>query len=201
MKKTAIFFTMLALCMLMFSGCGTPQEQSSPPQADLEQSDSASTGSAQNIEEPAETEESTPEPKVQVQSKRDRIPFSEGQLYAVAYLGYQQAEDLDYYVENYLDNGNLPTHYLSFGDFYLIIPRYDSMELSLSRSEIDLPEPILLYEDPNCQPFLLQCNVSDIFPDAVVRLTYENETVEFSPFISLKDGSVDVGPSGLLLTK
>ena len=134
-------------------------------------------------------------------SKRDNIPFQEGQLYAAAYLGYQQIDDLDYYLERYLDDGELPVHYLSGGDFYLVIPRYDGMALALSRSDIETLQSTLIYEDPDCRPFLLQCNASDIFADAVIRLTYQDESVEFSPFLSLKDGSVDVGARGLDLTK
>lgn len=134
-------------------------------------------------------------------SKRDNIPFQEGQLYAAAYLGYQQIDDLDYYLERYLDDGELPVHYLSGGDFYLVIPRYDGMALALSRSDIEALQSTLIYEDPDCRPFLLQCNASDIFADAVIRLTYQDESVEFSPFLSLKDGSVDIGARGLDLTK
>lgn len=33
-------------------------------------------------------------------SKQDAIPFREGQYYAVAYLGYQQMEDLDDYARS-----------------------------------------------------------------------------------------------------
>ena len=134
-------------------------------------------------------------------SKRDNIPFQEGQLYAAAYLGYQQIDDLDYYLERYLDDGELPVHYLSGGDFYLVIPRYDGMALALSCSDIETLQSTLIYEDPDCRPFLLQCNASDIFADAVIRLTYQDEIVEFSPFLSLKDGSVDIGAGGLDLTK
>ena len=134
-------------------------------------------------------------------SKRDNIPFQEGQLYAAAYLGYQQIDDLDYYLERYLDDGELPVHYLSGGDFYLVIPRYDGMALALSRSDIETLQSTLIYEDPDCRPFLLQCNASDIFADAVIRLTYQDESAEFSPFLSLKDGSVDIGAGGLDLTK
>ena len=134
-------------------------------------------------------------------SKRDNIPFQEGQLYAAAYLGYQQIDDLDYYLERYLDDGELPVHYLSGGDFYLVIPRYDGMALAVSRSDIETLQSTLIYEDPDCRPFLLQCNASDIFADAVIRLTYQDESVEFSPFLSLKDGSVDIGAGGLDLTK
>lgn len=136
-------------------------------------------------------------------SQQDAIPFAEGQLYAVAYLGYQQIdeEDLDYYVQQYLDHDSLPVHYLSSGDYYLIIPRYSGMELSLYRNDFDTSEPILIYQDPDCRPFLLQCNASDIFADATIRLTYQEETAEFSPFLSLEDGSVEIGAQGLNLTR
>lgn len=139
----------------------------------------------------------SPEPRA---SKRDAIPFEEGQYYAAAYLGYQQIDDLNYYAERYLDSDQLPIHYLSDGDYYLVIPRYPGMKLSLYRNDMETSETALIYEEPDCRPFILQCNISDIFPDATIRLTYENETVEFSPFISLKDGSVDIGECGLDLT-
>lgn len=38
------------------------------------------------------------------------------------------------------------------------------MHLSLYRNDLDGGPPTLLYEDPDCRPFILQCNVSDIFP-------------------------------------
>lgn len=133
-------------------------------------------------------------------SKRDNIPFAEDQFYAVAHLGYQEIENLEFYAERYLDSDELPVHYFSDGDYYLVIPRYTEMKLSLYRNDIVTSSSALVYEEPDCRPFILQCNVSDIFPDAAIQLTYAGETVEFSPFISLKDGSVDVGERGLLLT-
>ena len=129
------------------------------------------------------------------------IPFSENQVYAVAYLGYQQTGDLDYYAEQYLGSSLLPMHYLSAGDYYLVIPRYTGMAVSLYRIDFETSQPILIYEDPDCRPFVIQCNASDIFADAVIQLTYEDHTIEFSPFISLKDGSVEVGENGLDLTR
>ena len=59
----------------------------------------------------------------------------------------------------------------------------------------------LLYTPDKGEAFILQCNVSDIFPDVTVELTYNGETVEFSPYISLKDGSVQVGEYGVNITK
>ena len=133
--------------------------------------------------------------------KQDAITFAEGQYFAAAYLGYQEMTDLDAYARQYLDSDRLPVFHLSDGDYYLLIPRYEGMELSLYRNDLDTGAPSLVYEDPDCGPFILQCNVSDIFADATVELRYEDETVTFSPFISLKDGSVDIGTQGLLLTK
>lgn len=134
-------------------------------------------------------------------SKQDEIPFQKGQLYAVAHLGYQKMTDLDSYAAQYLDSDELPVHYISDGDFYLVIPRYADMELALYRNDMESMEPILIYQDPDCGPFVLQCNVSDIFADATICLCHGEEEAEFSPFISLKDGSVDVGTRGLLLAK
>ena len=134
-------------------------------------------------------------------SKRDNIPFAEGQAYAVAHLGYLEIENLDFYTQRYLDSEDLPVHYFSAGDYYLVIPRYEGTDLAMYRNDINTSSSTLVYEEPNCRPFIIQCNVSDIFPDATIRLTSEEGTVEFSPFISLKDGSLDVGEQGLDLTQ
>jgi hypothetical protein len=133
--------------------------------------------------------------------QQNTIPFSDDQLYAVAYLGYLQPTDLDYYAERYLNSSQLPVHYLSSGDYYLVIPRYEGMALSLYQNSIDTSIPTLRFSDPDCEPFLIQCNVSDIFADATIHLAYGDREVEFSPFLSLKDGSVQIGDFGLLLEK
>ena len=133
-------------------------------------------------------------------SKQEAIPFEEGQLYAAAHLGYQQIDDLEFYIEQYLDSDAIPIHYLSDGDYYLIIPRYSGTMLTLFRNDITTDQSTLIFEDPDCRPFIIQCNVSDIFADATICLSYGDESVEFSPFISLKDGAVDIG-EGLNLTR
>ena len=128
------------------------------------------------------------------------IPFAEGQLYAVAWLGYGEPKDLPLFEEAYaLDVP--PVHYVSGGEYYLVIPRYEDMKLELLRNDLASSQKSLFYEEANCEAFVLCCNVSDIIPDVTVRLTRGEETVEFSPCISLKDGSVQVGDRGLLLKK
>ena len=134
-------------------------------------------------------------------NQRDNIPFSDDQYYAVAHLGYQQITGLDDYVQQYLEHDKIPIHYLSAGDYYLVIPRYAGMSLSLFQNDFETSEAVLIFETPDCQPFVIQCNASDIFADATIRLSYETESAEFSPYISLKDGELDIGPKGLDITK
>lgn len=134
-------------------------------------------------------------------SKIESIPFLKNQLYAVAYLGYDEVNELSFYVQNYLDRENIPIHYLSQGEYYLVIPRYSNMTVSLYKNDIQTMDSSLLFEEKECRPFIIQCNVSDIFSDATICLTYNGETVEFSPFISLKDGNVVVGDRGINITK
>ncbi|MDD3429608.1 MAG: hypothetical protein PHG02_06355 [Oscillospiraceae bacterium] len=131
---------------------------------------------------------------------QNNISFTENQLYAVAYLGCQSLDTLPFYTQKYLSGSNVPVHYFSAGEYYLIIPRYSNMSLSLYQNQLEPMFSVLRYQEKQAKAFVIQCNVSDIFPDATICLTYEGETVCFSPAISLKDGTVVVGERGLDLT-
>ena len=133
--------------------------------------------------------------------KKDSISFDDNQYYAVAYLGFQEIDDMDYYTDKYLVSNDIPVHYTSDGDYYLVIPRYPGMRLQLYKNDIESSESHIIYDDSSCTPFIIQCNVSDIFSDVTVRLTYEDRTIEFSPFVSLKDGTLNVGEHGVNITK
>ena len=213
MKKSLVFASLLT-CLLLAScapktlGSGStasapdPGSSSSTPDASGSSSapDSTASGSTSDTADPGSTPGTSSSSQAQT-SKRDQIPFTDSQSYAVAHLGYLEIEDLDYYVQRYLDSDDVPIHYLSSGDYYLIIPRYEGMELSLYANDFNTSQSTLIYQESDCQPFILQCNVSDIFADATIELTYQGEKVSFSPFISLKDGSLDIGEHGLDLTK
>ena len=131
----------------------------------------------------------------------ENITFQEGQLYAAASLGWEEMEGLSDYQTAYLKGESVPVHYISPGEFYLIIPRYPDMAVKLYQNDINGAAPVLLFEAENCVPFVVQCNISDIFSDLTVELSYGGEAVSFSPYISLKDGSVQVGERGLELKK
>ncbi len=134
-------------------------------------------------------------------SKIESIPFLDNQLYAVAYLGYNEMDELSFYIEKYLDSDNIPIHYLSQGEYYLVIPRYSNMILKLYKNDMETMQSTLIFEEKEGRPFIIQCNISDIFPDITVSLTYNEEIVEFSPYVSLKDGTIMVGERGLNVTK
>ena len=194
MKKLMIVAVMLA-GLLVFGGCSVQNGN----MTDLA-SDSTPDITSPITLDPA-PDHTDPDPDSTPISKRDAIPFEAGQLYAVAYLGYQTTDGLDYYVERYLDSDKLPVHYVSDGDYYLVIPRYDGMSLSLYVNDIETSLGTLRFRDPDCGPFVIQCNVSDIFADVTVHLEYNGDMAEFSPFISLKDGSLMIGEQGLDLTE
>ncbi len=132
--------------------------------------------------------------------KRDSIPFEDGQLYAVAHMGYQVMEDIAPYTHAYLDESELALYEVSHGDFYLVIPRYRDMTLRLYQNDLETGDRTLLEEIESCPPFLIQCNVSDIFPDVTMVFTHGDMVAEYSPFLSLEDGSLDVGACGLDIT-
>lgn len=214
MKK--ILWIVLLLSIMMFSACNKAEELPEPTLAPTQAPIMELTSTSTPV--PTEAPTATPEPTVkptqvptpspmntptptEVQSKRNNIPFENNQLYAVAYLGYGVKEYMDYYRENYLDEDEVLNYYFSGAEYYLIIPRYENMEVRLYRNDLATMGKTLEQECENGKPFIVQCNISDIFPDVTVELNYNGETVEFSPYISLKDGSVQVGERGLNITK
>ena len=115
--------------------------------------------------------------------------------------GVGEMGDLDFYREAYLGGAYVPIHYFSPGEFYLVIPRYRDMEVKLYQNDINGAWPSLVFQAGECVPFVVQCNISDMFPDVTVELARGGEVVSFSPCISLKDGSIQVGERGLDVTK
>ena len=146
----------------------------------------------------AQTPDATPTPAPEAAATPTPTPDP---LYAAAYLGYQAPTDLDFFQQTYFGGRELPVHHISDGDFYLIIPRDPSATVRLYKNDMETDTKTLFYEQTNGDAFVIGCNVSDIFPDVTVSITSGGETVDFSPFISLKDGSVQVGERGLDITR
>ncbi len=151
---------------------------------------------ASQLEQP-NGETQTPAPEEPVED----IPFLEGQQYAVAYLGFQKIDNWEHYQALYhLDQDEIPTYWISDGDYYLVIPRYAGTSVTIERVDINTSNRALSHTIRNAGPFIVQCNVSDIFADTVITLTHDDVSVEFSPFLSLKDGTLELGEEGLNIT-
>ena len=209
MRTAIVFFAAALSCMLLLSGCGPRGETAGPgTEYGQEAGNEEQAGNAENtdgqdgtpsLSNEADTGggESTP----QNTDKTESIPFSEDQMYAVAHLGYQQINDLGRYMEKYLSDREPPVHYISGGDYYLVIPRYSGMELKMYVNDIETSQQTLIFENPDCEPFIIQCNASDIFADVTIQLDHEGDSAEFSPFISLMDGHLDIGSRGIDITE
>lgn len=86
--------------------------------------------------------------------------------------------------------------YLMAQEFYIVIPKYKTDEISLK--ELELFENGNLYPVPNdfidgksyTGPVLICQNISDIAPNGEICIESESGETKFSPFVSLKDGSL-----------
>lgn len=81
-------------------------------------------------------------------------------------------------------------------EFYLVIPKYKATSIALR--QLDLTEQGKLSQVENLAvenmsvtgPALLAVNISDIYSNAKIILRHRDQVSEFTPFISLKDGSL-----------
>ena len=103
-------------------------------------------------------------------SRAVKLPYAEGQLYAAAWLGWQDTGNLSRYADLCPEIKEAPVLHLSDGEYWLILPRYPGTALEVSQLDINTSETRLVYSDPDCEALILQCNISDIFPDAEIRL-------------------------------
>lgn len=73
------------------------------------------------------------------------------------------------------------------------------MIVRLYRNDMETLGKNVEHESDVCKPFIEQCNISDIFPDVTVKLTYQGEMVEFLLYISLRDGSVQIANDAVFI--
>ena len=77
---------------------------------------------------------------------------------------------------------------------YLIIPRDCEVQVySLAMGEVD--DDILMnetYIKTMTEPFYITCNVSDIIANSLLKVVKDGKQYSYSPYISLKDGSLVV---------
>lgn len=125
------------------------------------------------------------------------LPFEngDGKLLGIMQIGGMK-EDYNYsIVDKYFKTKDFETISLGGEEKYLIIPRGHEVEVySLSMGEIDEESFSMneTYIKTMSQPFYITCNVSDIIANSLLRITKDGKQYSYSPYISLKDGSLVV---------
>lgn len=92
------------------------------------------------------------------------------------------------------EGGDMP--YLNGEECYLVIPKYRNASVSLKELEIsqdgklkEMANELLDFNACAGTTFVCQ-NISDIAPNGRITIRYRDDVIEFSPSISLKDGSL-----------
>ena len=86
----------------------------------------------------------------------------------------------------------------SGGEWFLLVPVADDVKVSVYESTIDEEDFLLkpgkeLYSSNSGTPILIRGNISDIYPSTIVILEQGDVRVEYSPYLSLKDGELAEG--------
>ena len=197
-KKCLAFCCLLTL---LLSSCTENGVSSSSPQQ-KEETIAPSTTQEEQQDSPAESitasfeSESIPEMDA-LASLRQEAAQAES-LCSFSYLGYQYdlyspAFDIAPLLTSFPCTEQSVLVDATGEDVFAIVPTNENASVTVERLEMndngELVPSEILYEGDGT-PFLLRCNVSDIFPNTLVTVTgTDGNTLSASPFISLRDGS------------
>ena len=126
------------------------------------------------------------------------IAWRDGDIAAAAYLAYGIGDELAvnkklYSARYSFVNGAIDEVGSEGYEYYYIVPRYPDCRIVVESLDSDGQTPVsTLYESKNeAVTVLLLANYSDIIPNTRVTVTYNGESVSFSPSLSLKgDGEI-----------
>lgn len=127
------------------------------------------------------------------------IEWEGDNICAVAYLGYEFGDFIVQDKELYIPLDVACTTVEAGGnELYLVIPKSEqvtgevfSLEFIEESTSMEPVEQV--HEITAGEPFIIRCNQSDIMPNVEIILTDGERSTTFSPYISLRDGSVELG--------
>lgn len=190
MKRSLL---LLVLCLALLTACTAKPAAQTPAPAPTP----APTATPAPAPTPAPTPEPTPEPDPAAEV---RAQVAEGNsLCGVLYLGF----DLDTLSPDFSPEQVYALYPWAQGapyvdalgeDVYLLVPATESVALTIQAVELSdqgelVPTGETLYSGVG-EVVLLRCNVSDIMPNTLVTALESDQLLEFSPSLSLRDGSV-----------
>lgn len=121
------------------------------------------------------------------------LPFkdNDGMLIGIIQIG---GSELDYNysaVDKYFNTREFETIEFGGTEKYLIIPRDNPIDIySLNMDEDGGMRET--YIKSMSEPFYITCNISDIISNSLLRVNVNGKQYSYSPYISLKDGSLVV---------
>ena len=183
-RSTAVFLLMISLLLLFFlSSCvqinvgnRTSNAQASGPASG-----------------PADGEETA------------GITWTDGDLCGILFVDYLAQETM----EGYKSSAQLPSwgaapnalwYDMGGAELFLLVPRYADSIVTVNRYKDGEKNPVgdEMYTGP-ARPIFVLCNISDIRPDCLITVEYNGKNITYNPFISLKDGALDVPDGGGVL--
>ncbi len=209
MKLIRLMAAFLALSM-MFSTTACSEETSSGkiPDPPLPQ------------EKPAEKPEVEPVPPVE---ESDEVLTTVYEIVdelnascAVAYLGYTEGPLGDGYTGWFKETQMLDIYPFledissdhiieqEGGEVYCIIPRNEAVFITVHAQDFDYDGNVTvgeeLFRSMNSEPFLIRGNISEIVPNTVVNIQYEDgSSIEFSPHLSGENGHLAIAEDQFIL--
>lgn len=129
-------------------------------------------------------------------AKELKIDKDTDKLIAVSIINSESDVKEKYFDEEFMVYENV-------GDeLYFIVPIQKNVTINVYSAvmeESDIVKDKLIATTN--KPFILKCNVSDIIPNIIIEIKQNNKVYEYSPSISLKDGSLYVNEYVLDITK
>lgn len=218
MLKKILTILVAAAMLATYTGCSGKNEQDSSSANESEATTSDATSSLTSSEatssdsqnssdnNASEPEEAVWNPDVPVRQQISDGGYSCGAIligYVDGAATFEQCRELlcdGRYAAELGDLSDMPeTNFVdtAYGcELYLVIPCCDDVCISVSEwlmtEENDYmgAKGDVLYHNDYGAPVLIKCNVSDIMPSTIITIEHDEETLQWSPSISLKDGSM-----------
>ncbi len=104
-------------------------------------------------------------------------------------LGQSKQQVIDEYLT---DVDEIPFYNYGGPEIFCVIPHYVGSSITVKRSELTEQGELVAKEtlDTSDKPMIIQCNESDLYSNVMITIKYNDKSTTFTPYISLKDGSV-----------
>ena len=188
-RRTATVFLLMVSILLLFLLAACAENTLGIDASDASPAISVSSEPTAPVKNPAETK------------KPAEIPWTEDDLCGMLFVDYVARDTFDAYklssrLPSWGDTPDALWYDMGGTELFLIVPRYPESTLTVNeyKDGEDNPVGAEIYSGP-AHPVFVLCNISDIRPDCLITVEYEEKSVSFYPFLSLKDGQV-ILPNG-----